>query len=368
MSTLPGTVKSAGSVSILVTGASRGFGRAVAIALCNHHLPPSHNNTHYIQRKIQLPQIHIVLVARSRSGLQETTQQIMDHRKQQRLSSNQDCSSNNTTRAYTPATTADSSLPEMKNASSRITTTAVDNIKISQIVADLGNMDTLDTTIDQMISCWENNNPVDGNATRIQDDTADGTEQQQQQRFIFINNVGSIGHIGPCMEYPSIRHLNEAITLNVTNALWTSTRILQWATTTSNSSSRNSHSHSTANTNKHVTVVNISSLMAVQPFPTLATYSAGKAARDSFHTAMAHESSNITENTNVIVRILNYAPGPLETDMTLELRKASALDATLQTNVRKPAIDPNDSAQVLMQLLHDDTYTNGAHVDYYACI
>jgi hypothetical protein len=65
---------------------------------------------------------------------------------------------------------------------------------------------------------------------------------------------------------------------------------------------------------------------------------------------------------------LNYAPGPLETEMTSILRQCDALDATLKPHFQKQLVDPMDSAAVLSRLLRDDTFVNGAHVDYYDCL
>lgn len=56
-----------------------------------------------------------------------------------------------------------------------------------------------------------------------------------------------------------------------------------------------------------VEVVHISSLCGVQPFKTWGLYCSAKAARNMFFKTMAVEEPNI--------RVLNYAPGPLDNDM-----------------------------------------------------
>ena len=203
--------------------------------------------------------------------------------------------------------------------------------------------------------------------------------------------------------------MHTAMTLNVTNALWFTTRIVQWM------KQKQQQHHMMDDALLHLTIVNISSLVAVQSFPSLATYSAGKAARDMYHNALAKEeeefvndgnddkdttdnnhaqeqeredlvasethqsssSSSSQRQTKLQIRILNYAPGPLQTDMTTELQnQTSVLHPSIRpfynktdttTNTTSSFIDPIDSANVLMKLLRDDTYTNGAHVDYYDC-
>ena len=101
-------------------------------------------------------------------------------------------------------------------------------------------------------------------------------------------------------------------------------------------------------------------MVAVQPFPTLALYSAGKAARDAYHVALAKEET--------WARVLNYAPGPLETDMTEEIRQASELSEDLKPHYAKKLVDPADSARALAKLVlvgDASPFESGSHVDYY---
>ena len=73
-------------------------------------------------------------------------------------------------------------------------------------------------------------------------------------------------------------------------------------------------------------VVNISSLAAIQPFPTFGLYGTGKAARDMFHKILAEEHKDGAEG----VLVLNYAPGPLDTDMMTEIQSGSGVDKNTQ--------------------------------------
>jgi sepiapterin reductase len=263
------------SISMIVTGASRGFGRAIAIACGERFLKNSCSPS-----ISAAPQLYLRLVARSKEGLEETLR----------------------------------SLP------------GDPRLKVSFQLADLSDSKTIEETVDVMLDFWRKSI----------------FESGSKHRCIFINNAGSLGYIGPTQKYPSLQVLQEAVALNVTNALWMSTQLALFATVT----------------DAHVTLVNVSSLLAVQPMPTLATYSATKAARDSFHTALALEESPR-------LRVLNYAPGPLQTDMARELQtNAAVADAVRPFSL----LDPLDTARILMQLLEDDTFVNGAHVDYFDCI
>lgn len=186
--------------------------------------------------------------------------------------------------------------------------------QVYTIQADLSDLSSLDASIDQILET---------------------IGLQSFDRLIFVNNAANLGHIGPVVGIPSLANLQQAIDFNLTSALWMATRIAQQQTDT--------------------LIINISSLVAIQPFPSLAVYSCIKAARDSFTATMAKEG----------IRTLNYAPGPLETDMAGELRAAPNLDASIQPHYAKQLIDPIDSAAVLARLVKQARFKNGEHIDYY---
>jgi sepiapterin reductase len=338
-------------VCLIVTGASRGLGRAIAVTLCrqfleDHELRLKHRPHHGDDRlddRSNCPQLHAVLVARSASGLQETANEIM------KLSS------------LPAATTTDDSVD--RAAQHSLPAPSPLSLTLGQVMADLSDLSTLDATLDAILE-------------QCKEVTATATQQEKPRskcRLIFINNAGSLGHVGLCTDTPSLSSFQQSIDLNVTSSLWMSTRVLRWATEQSKRASTvedDDQSH-----HVHTTIVNISSLCAIQSMPTMALYSAGKAARDSYHAAMALERSGSHDDDAhgaqqdiAEMRILNYAPGPLETEMTSILRQCDALDATLKPYFQKQLVDPMDSAAVLCRLLRDDTYVNGAHVDYYDCL
>ncbi|KAH6562595.1 hypothetical protein BASA62_009047 [Batrachochytrium salamandrivorans] len=138
-------------------------------------------------------------------------------------------------------------------------------------------------------------------------------------------------------------------------------------------------------------LVNVSSLAAVQPFDTWGVYSSVKAARDMLHRVIAVEEANIEmEGTlpgfatrphpedaqdscaspkSARVRVLNYAPGPMDTDMQTRIRtempEVELKQAYIKMHAEGQLVDPNDSARVLVSMLESDDYENGAHVDFY---
>jgi NAD(P)-dependent dehydrogenase (short-subunit alcohol dehydrogenase family) len=84
-----------------------------------------------------------------------------------------------------------------------------------------------------------------------------------------------------------------------------------------------------------------------------------------YYASLAQE---LAAASNSRIRLLSYAPGPLETDMVEEIRAAEALDAGLRPNFAKQLLDPLVSARILVQLVwsdNTDAFRNGQHVDYY---
>ncbi|KAI9277748.1 hypothetical protein BC943DRAFT_332528 [Umbelopsis sp. AD052] len=112
-----------------------------------------------------------------------------------------------------------------------------------------------------------------------------------------------------------------------------------------------------------LTIVNISSLLAVQAFPNWGLYASGKAARDMFLKVVAAE-----EKDNH-VKTLSYAPGPLDNEMQTQVR------ATLGDAEQKKIYDSmadegklvkmEESAKKLLKLVFSSDFESGAHIDFY---
>ena len=195
------------SLAIVVTGASRGFGRALAVVA----------NDWCVQQSCA----KVILVARSLVGLEETLS---------KLSHPEHCCYHS---------------------------------------MDLGNLEELDSNIDVLLQ-----------------------DLDEASRIILFQNAGTIGHLGPSRDCPSLQEMRSNVDLNITSCLWLSSRMAQYAR-----SSR-----------KDLVIVNISSLAAIADFPTLGIYSAGKAARDKYHSLISQEENSDNTKDVGTVRTLNYAP------------------------------------------------------------
>lgn len=177
-------------ILLVVTGASRGLGKAICQAFFEDNAD-------------DLVVTRCCLVARSQDGLAATKQSVQE-----------------------------------------MTTTTPESVSIDTHVVDLGDLDALDTK-------WE--------------DIMHDLSPTDFDKLILINNAGSIGEIGPMATVKaSLKDWQQTINLNVTSLFWTTRVWGQWA----------------ISNNLPASLINVSSLVAVQPFPTLSLYSAGKAVRE----------------------------------------------------------------------------------------
>lgn len=293
---------------LLVTGASRGLGRAISKAFCH-------------QRSSSC-RVDAILVARSLEGLQETARQI-----RQEIGV---CDNGTSTGNRDPAF----------------------QVRISQHDADLSDIDVLDSKLDDIFMTIRDFSRIDNQYADGNNIICDSKSAAAYDRIVLVNNAGSLGHVGPCIDSPSLKQMRQSMDLNLTSTFWLTVRFLRFC---------NEHFADASNT----TVVNISSLAAVQVFPTMGIYSSTKAARDSYNAAIAEEFQKGNRDSNNRIKFLNYAPGPLETEMTTQLRGAEMLDDNLKTFFSAKQEDPSESAQRLLKLVMDNEFESGAHIDFY---
>jgi sepiapterin reductase len=248
---------------------------------------------------------------------------------------------------------------------------------IHLIPIDLGAISTIDTVIDTNI--------IESIRFEIKGNTA--TNGSSPFRIILFNNAGTLGYVGPTITSPSIYDMEQSIQQNITTALWISIRIIRFIQEIQQKQQQQQQQQDETSKVQLISgdIVNISSLTAIKAFPTMAIYSATKAARDMYYQCLALELDSNSNTSNNTIRILNYAPGPLETDMTTSLRTNKSLHDTLRSPYNQPLLQPTESATKLVYLLlllnkqqsisssssssKDDRkgslFTNGDHIDYY---
>lgn len=165
--------------------------------------------------------------------------------------------------------------------------------------------------------------------------------------LILINNAASLGDVSrSASSFSSLPEVDSYMSLNVSSPLCLTAGVLQAVP---------------QRPGLKRTVVNVSSLCALQPFRSWVLYCTGKAARDMTFRVLAEEEPD--------VRVLNYSPGPLDTVMQAEARALTA-DPEVRESFRQMfsegrLLTCEFSCDKLLQLLLDDRFASGGHVDVY---
>ena len=206
---------------------------------------------------------------------------------------------------------------------------------------DLGNLTTLKASAERLFALATKSSV---SSTAVYD------------RAIFINNAGSLGPLqavgAPVDSSQALMDMTAAYEFNITSCTYLTSELTRRYTA------------GVLNATKLV-IVNVSSLAAVQPFESWSIYCAGKAAREMFHKAVAAENKDKTD-----FRVLNYAPGPLDTDMQKEIREGPDVDKATQEmfismKAENQLVTVKDSAIKLIRVVWQEKYESGAHVDYF---
>ena len=295
---------------VVITGASKGIGRAIAIAIAEEVGASTQNNSSSSLATIISYPLHIVLIARSLDKLQETA-----------------------------------NLVEKRGGG--LVTTSCHEIDMSDL-----------ETLQEKLNC-----------------VLEPLSEQNYDSCVLINNHGSVEPLGLASELSSMTELQQSINLNVTSCIWVSSQFTKMCMKDTSSSNDKS---------PLVRIVNISSICALDPFPTTSIYCAGKAGRDMFHNVLAKENSSksdanndsesdggaLSNNEKQRYKVLNYAPGPCDTEMTDVLSDCPVLDGGLHeyfktSKIENKLVRPEETAKKLASILTLDTFESGTHIDYY---
>ncbi|OEU21839.1 hypothetical protein FRACYDRAFT_267066 [Fragilariopsis cylindrus CCMP1102] len=348
---MPPSSSSCSSVVVfLITGASKGLGRAIATVASKYYAQQQQqqqlrsnnkddSSSSALPSSTSLSQksARFLLVARSSDGLQETKKDII-------------------------STTDEGDE---------------DDVIICRTM-DLSDLDRLDDNIDVLLD------DVDRLICCGIDDKDGDNQRYDNVDVVFVNNAGSLGHLGPTITSPSLKDMRQTLDLNVTSSLWLTVRFSQYVKQLEERQRQQRQQQKTMS-QLAATIVNISSLAAISDdFLSMGIYSTGKVARERYHTMLAkeemksktmkqEEEPTLTKNgcddnnksSNIAIKTLNYAPGPLETEMTTAIRNADQLDIDLKPHFQKELLDANDSALKLIKLVDENTFDSGSHVDYY---
>ncbi|KAH8411268.1 hypothetical protein KR215_001125 [Drosophila sulfurigaster] len=181
---------------------------------------------------------------------------------------------------------------------------------------------------------------------RILDETLAGQNLKELERAIVIHNAGTLGDsskhardLGDTALLEQYYHINLFSTLALNREFM---RVF---------------------TEVPKLVVNLSTLAALKPFPSMAYYCTVKASREMYFRVLALEEP--ADKTLV----LNYAPGVIDTQMTLQLQHESH-DANVTATYKKQRdtqtmLKAEQTAQKLIDVLRAQKFQSGDHVDYW---
>lgn len=211
---------------------------------------------------------------------------------------------------------------------------------------DLGDLDGLEAAWDAMLRDAAGAGPFDA--------------------AYLANNHGSLGEIHAVRDLASLGDLRRAVDMNVTSTVWITSAFLKFVRGGGGGGGGSgSGTPALAPPPARAAVVNVSSLAAIQPLAHSGVYCVGKAARDMLHAVVADE--DVGEGG---VRALNYAPGPMDTAMQVEIRASPHTHGPTRVFFEEMAakgtyVDVHASAAKCVRVLMADRFKSGQHLDYY---
>ncbi|ESO98896.1 hypothetical protein LOTGIDRAFT_114065 [Lottia gigantea] len=163
------------------------------------------------------------------------------------------------------------------------------------------------------------------------------------QQGIMIHNAGTLDETKFCKNLHYISKTGQFFQINLTGMITLNAIFLQEFSKLSK------------------VVVNMSSLAAVMPIKSWGLYCTVKSGRDMFFKILAIEDPSI--------RVLNYAPGPVKTDM-MNIVQTQSEDTEIQETYQKlnkeeKLLTAEMTCSKFMEILELNKFESGVHIDYY---
>ncbi|XP_044194126.1 sepiapterin reductase b [Thunnus albacares] len=151
---------------------------------------------------------------------------------------------------------------------------------------------------------------------------------------LLINNAASLGDISRFVSFTNLDQVNSYLSFNVSSALALTAGILQVFP---------------PRAGLRWSVVNCSSVFAVQAMPSWVLYCTAKSARVMMFRVLAEEEPN--------VKVLSYSPGPMDTEMQEDILRLTGISYHL--------LPCKESAAKLMKVLLENKFASGSHIDFF---
>ncbi|EGC30821.1 hypothetical protein DICPUDRAFT_157402 [Dictyostelium purpureum] len=183
-------------------------------------------------------------------------------------------------------------------------------------------------------------------------DCLDKIEWNKYSKICLVNNHGTLYNLDKIDTFTDFQHIQKNNDINITSFVTISSLFLRKVKALPNFK------------DLEVTMVNITSLAAIKPFESWGLYCSSKAFREMFSNVIAEENKSSPN-----FKVLNYSPGPLDTDMQKEVRETCSSEETrqfyLELKKNNNLVAPGDSARALAKLVFTYEFTTGQHIDYY---
>lgn len=162
---------------------------------------------------------------------------------------------------------------------------------------------------------------------------------------IAIHNVGTLGDVSKWVkDISSYDELDSYFNVNVHAPAILNNRILK----------------ALPSTTKKL-LINITSKAAIAPFKSFGFYCMGKSAREMYFKILAEEEKDLL--------VLNYSPGPVESDMTVYAQKSSVSSETsgMFKHLRDTGtiLTAEQTTKKFLEIIAKGNYNSGDHIDYY---
>ncbi|XP_026823307.1 sepiapterin reductase-like [Rhopalosiphum maidis] len=171
-------------------------------------------------------------------------------------------------------------------------------------------------------------------------------DSTKYELFLLIHNAGSIGnlnHLAADMNDPD--EWNKYMMLNLYSVTCLTSVFL---------------SKLNSNTAEKC-IVNMTSLLAIEPYKSVGYYCVGKASREMFFRVLALE--------NPTLNVLSYSPGPVLTDMytymSLNSKDKELREQLTSKQQKQYIVKVEDACQKLVNILAIKSYKTGSRIDYY---
>ena len=163
------------------------------------------------------------------------------------------------------------------------------------------------------------------------------------QQAVLIHNGGNMGDLTrPISEQQDAKAIQDCFATNFTSVYMLTSRFI---------------SHFSQSAVKHRAVINITSLLARKHIKSTALYSCTRAAREAFMGCLLAENADL--------RVLNYSPGPCDTEMFHGIARESYASETRKMFEETTPLSCSQSVSKLVSVLKENTFENGTIVDYY---